>query len=114
MCLDVLRVIGKGGPVIDSVLAGLERDLGGPGAAKTVAVIRTAAAMAETDPGSARILTEQLALTAAGAEMRRLGLGFVADAFVESRLGGLWRATYGMLDNRHDAARIIETLYPEV
>ena len=114
MCLDVLRVMGKGGPVIDSVLAGLERDLGGPGAAKTVAVIRTAAAMAETDPGSARILAEQLALTAAGAEMRRLGLGFVADAFVESRLGGLWRSTYGMLDNRHDAARIVETLYPEI
>jgi putative acyl-CoA dehydrogenase len=28
------------------------------------------------------------------------------------RLAGLWRRTYGMLDARHDARLIVDTLYP--
>ncbi len=112
MCLDVMRVISKGGKLLDAVLARLESDLGGNGASKTIEVIRTAAAMATNDIGSARILTEQLALTAAGAELRRLNTGAIADAFIETRLGGLWRSTYGMLDNRHDSRAIVDTLYP--
>jgi len=35
-------------------------------------------------------------------------------AFVETRLAGQWRNTYGMLDARHDARMIIDTLYPPV
>lgn len=112
MCLDVMRVIAKGGPILDTVLGVLEQEMGGSSAAKTVEVIRTAAEMTGDDPGSARILTEQLALTAAGAELRRLGMGVVADAFIETRLGGLWRSTYGMLDNRYDSRAIIDMLYP--
>ncbi len=111
MCLDVMRVIAKGGEILPSVLSTLERDLG-EGSAKTVDVIRTAAGMAHADPGSARILTEQLALTAAAAEMKRLRLGEMSDAFIESRLGGLWRATYGMLDNRYDVRGMLDTWYP--
>ncbi len=113
MCIDVMRVITRGGDTLETVLGQLEDDLGGKTAAKTVEVIRTAASMAASDIGSARILTEQLALTAAGAELRRLGLGEVADLFIETRLGGLWRSTYGMLDNRHDTAKIVNMLYPE-
>ena len=112
MCLDVLRVLQKEPESIETVLSSLERDLGGAKAAKTVDVIRTAAHMALSDPGSARILTEQLALTAAAAELRRIGLSDLADAFVETRLGGLWRNTYGMLDSRQNAPAIIEQLYP--
>ncbi len=112
MCLDVLRVLGKEPEALDTVLASLSRDLGGEGADKTVDVIRTAGKMAQSDPGSARILTEQLALTAAGAELKRIGLGEMADAFIETRLGGLWRNTYGMLDTRQNAASILRQLYP--
>jgi putative acyl-CoA dehydrogenase len=50
--------------------------------------------------------------SAAAAELRRLGAGRIADAFVETRLAGQWRNTYGMLDGRHDARMIIDTLYP--
>ena len=107
MCIDVMRVISKGGEILPMVLSSLENDLG-EGAGKTVEVIRTAAGMAQADPGSARILTEQLALTAAAAEMKRLGLGELADAFIETRLGGLWRSTYGMLDNRYNARGILD------
>ena len=76
-------------------------------------MIRTAARMALGDEGSARILTEQMALTAAAAELHRIGLSELADAFVETRLGGLWRNTYGMLDSRQNAMEIIDTLFPE-
>ena len=112
MCLDVMRVNENGGDIVATVLAMLERDLG-EGSQKSIEVIGTAAAMAKADPGSARILTEQLALTAAAAELKRLQLGELADAFIESRLGGLWRTTYGMLDNRHDVNAILDTWYPK-
>jgi putative acyl-CoA dehydrogenase len=36
----------------------------------------------------------------------------VADAFLESRLAGGWRSTYGMLDSRFDARFIVDLLYP--
>ncbi len=112
MCMDVMRVITKGDKILSTVLATLEQDLGGTGAAKTVDVIRSAAEMAVRDPGSARILTEQLAFTAAAAELNRIGAGETAAAFMETRLGGLWRTTYGMLDNRHDAKVILEKNFP--
>lgn len=111
MALDVLRVLGRAPALFDEVLAGIEQDLGasGPG---TAAVLRAAMQVAASDEGSARILTEQLALSAAAAELRRMGAGRIADAFIETRLAGQWRTTYGMLDARHDARMIIDTLYP--
>jgi putative acyl-CoA dehydrogenase len=113
MALDVLRVLGRAPSLFEDVFAGIETDLG-PGGQGTIDVLRAAAQVATADEGSARILTEQLALSAAAAELRRLGAGRIADAFVESRLGGQWRGTYGMLNARHDARMIIDTLYPEV
>lgn len=111
MALDVLRVLARGPGLFDDVLASIERDLGasGPG---TTGVLRAAMQVASSDEGAARILTEQLALSAAAAELRRLGAGRIADAFIETRLAGQWRTTYGMLDARHDARMIIDTLYP--
>jgi putative acyl-CoA dehydrogenase len=111
MALDVLRVLGRAPGLFDEVLAGIERDLGagGPG---TTGVLRAAMQVASSDQGSARILTEQLALSAAAAELKRMGAGRIADAFIETRLAGQWRGTYGMLDARHDARMIIDTLYP--
>ena len=111
MALDVIRVLARGPALFDEVLAGIERDLGGAGNG-TVGVLRAAMHVASSDEGSARILTEQLALSAAAAELRRLGAGRIADAFIESRLAGQWRNTYGMLDARHDARLIVDTLYP--
>ncbi len=112
MALDVLRVLSRAPALFDEVLAGIEKDLGagGPG---TIGVLRAAMQVAVSDEGSARILCEQLALSAAAAELRRMGAGRIADAFIETRLAGQWRNTYGMLDARHDARLIIETLYPQ-
>ena len=111
MALDVLRVLRRGPALFDEVLAGIERDLG-ERARGTTNVLRAAMNVALDDEGSARILSEQLALSAAAAELRQLGAGRVADAFIETRLAGQWRSTYGMLDGRHDARAIIDTLYP--
>jgi putative acyl-CoA dehydrogenase len=112
MALDVLRVLGRGRGLFDDVLAGIENDLGGQSGAGTTGVLRAAMQVAASDEGSARLLTEQLALAAAAAELRRLGAGRIADAFIETRLAGQWRGTYGMLDARHDARMIVDTLYP--
>ncbi|PSJ59966.1 DNA alkylation response protein [Pseudaminobacter soli (ex Li et al. 2025)] len=113
MAIDVLRVLSRAPGLFDDVLASLEQDLGtsGPG---TTGVLRAALQVASSDEGSARILTEQLALSAAAAELRRMGAGRIADAFIETRLAGQWRGTYGMLDARHDARMIIDTLYPVI
>jgi putative acyl-CoA dehydrogenase len=113
MALDVLRVLKRAPQLFNEVLAGIGRDLG-PAGKGTTGVLRAAMQVANTDEGSARILTEQLAISAAAAELRRLGAGQIADAFVESRLAGQWRSTYGMLDARHDSRIILDTLYPEL
>lgn len=112
MCLDVLRVMSKSGEVLDTVLDGIQQDLGGDKSSKLIDVLRSAGRMALEDLGGGRILVEQLAYTAAAAELKRLGAGETADAFIETRLGGLWRNTYGMLDGRYNARRIVEKDYP--
>jgi len=113
MALDLLRVLRRAPALFEDVFAGIERDLG-PGGRGTIDVLRAATHVALSDEGSARLLAEQLALSAAAAELRRMGAGRIADAFIETRLGGQWRSSYGMLNARHDARLIVDTLYPEV
>ncbi len=111
MALDVMRVLSRNTASVDGVIGEIGEDLGRPGQG-TMEVLRAAAQVSLGDEGSARILTEQLALASAAAELRRLGTGPIADAFLETRLGGQWRTTYGMLDSRHDARVILDTLFP--
>ncbi len=111
MCLDVMRVLRKSSEPLEAVLATIEDTLGGT-AKSTLNVLRAAAAVALADEGSARILTEQLAMTVAAAALRRRFPSVVADAFLETRLGKPWRATYGMLDSRFDAGAFINYICP--
>jgi putative acyl-CoA dehydrogenase len=113
MALDLLRVLKRGGEPFGEVIGMIAADLG-PRAKSTVEVLRAAVDVASEDEGASRILTEQLALSAAAAELRRLGSSFIADAFAETRLGGQWRSTYGMLDLRYDARAIVDALCPPV
>ena len=85
---------------------------------KPVIVIKSgrhaaAAKAAAEDPANGRILTEQLALTAAAAALKQIVPQGICDAFIESRLAGQWRATYGMLSPRHNARALVDWLYPE-
>ncbi|MGQ5239062.1 acyl-CoA dehydrogenase family protein [Brucella abortus] len=111
MALDVARVLSRAPALFDGVLDWISGQLG-PRGQGTIDVLRAALQLTETDQGVARLLTEQLAFAAAAAELRQLGADDIADAFIETRLGGLWRTTYGMLDARHNAMRIIDQLYP--
>ncbi len=113
MALDVLRVLARAPDLFDSVLAGLQRDLGAS-AGRTIDVLKAAMAVCQRDEGAGRFLTEQLALAVAAAELNRMGAGHVADAFMETRLAGNWRSTYGMLDLRFDSQQILDILYPDV
>ena len=84
----------------------------GPGSKAAIDVLSAAANVASEDEGSARILTEQLALTAAAAALRRDFPPAFADAFIETRLGRPWRATYGMLDGRFDSRALLDYVAP--
>jgi putative acyl-CoA dehydrogenase len=111
MCLDVMRVLRKSSEPLEAVLANIEDALG-PTAKSTLNVLRAATAVALADEGSARILTEQLAMTVAAASLRRRFPSVIADAFLETRLGKPWRSTYGMLDSRFDAKAFVNYLCP--
>jgi putative acyl-CoA dehydrogenase len=113
MALDVMRVLRKSSEPLEAVLANIEDSLGST-AKSTLNIIRAAAAVALADEGSARILTEQLAMTVAAAALRRRFPSVVADAFFETRMSKPWRSTYGMLDSRFDARAFINFVFPPV
>ncbi len=113
LCLDVLRVLKRSPEPLEAVLKVIEDGLG-PAARSTLNVLRAAAAVAIADEGSARILTEQLAMTVAAATLRRRFPSVIADAFLETRLGKPWRSTYGMLDARFDARAFIDYVFPRM
>lgn len=113
MALDVMRVLRRSSEPLEAVLANIEDSLGGA-AKSTLNILRAAAAVALADEGSARILTEQLAMTVAAAALRRRFPSVIADAFFETRMNKPWRATYGMLDSRFDARAFINFVFPPV
>jgi len=111
MALDVMRVLRRSSEPLETVLAGIEDSLGSA-AKSTLNIIRAAAAVALADEGSARILTEQLALTVAASALRRRFPAVIADAFFETRMSKPWRSTYGMLDSRFDSRAFINFIFP--
>ncbi|MGQ7792773.1 isovaleryl-CoA dehydrogenase [Faunimonas sp. B44] len=113
MALDVLRAIRRDDQTLDMVLGTIADELG-PGSKAAVGVLSAAAQVATEDEGSARILTEQLALTAAAGVLRRDFPPAFADAFIETRLGRPWRATYGMIDGRFDSRALIDYVAPDI
>ncbi len=112
MALDLLRALRQDPRLFETVVATLAGDLG-TYAKRTVDVLAAAAALCQRDESASRLLAEQLAISAAAAELHRLGAGGIADAFSESRLAGAYRHTYGMLDLRFNAAQIVDLLYPD-
>lgn len=111
LCLDILRMLGQSSEPLDAVLEICEASLGGSASA-TLNILRAATAVALADEGSARVLTEQLALTVAAATLHHSFPAEVGDAFLDTRLGKGWRTTYGMLDSRFDARGILDFVCP--
>lgn len=111
MTKDVLRVLKHGRELFETVVNDVTEDLGTVGV-RTREVLKACMLVCENDSGLSRMLTEQLALAGAASELKRAGAGPIAETFMETRLGGSWRSSYGMLDSRFDAPRIVELLYP--
>ncbi len=111
MALDVLRALKRDRKTLDAVLGVLAQELG-PNSQRSVDVLSAAASVALEDEGAARMLSEQLALTAASAALRRDFPPAFADAFAETRLGRPWRATYGMIDARFNAGAFLDAVCP--
>ena len=110
MALDVVRALKAEG-VLQHVITTVGAELG-QGSKSALDVLLAAASVAAEDEGSARVLVEQLALTAAAAALRRDYPPAIADAFIETRLGRPWRSTYGMLDARFNARKIVDYIAP--
>lgn len=111
LALDVVRALSRSSEALEAVLAVCENALGGTAKA-TLNILRAATAVALADEGSARVLTEQLALTAAAAMLHYSFPAEIGDAFLETRLGKGWRTTYGMLDSRFDAQGLLAFVFP--
>ncbi|MBX3422385.1 MAG: acyl-CoA dehydrogenase family protein [Pirellulaceae bacterium] len=109
MCLDVIRVLSKDRDAIEEVLVELQNHLDTQQQADALNPVRTAAKLVADDPGGCRVLTERLALAAAAAEFNRVGLPELAQAFIDSRLCGPWRSTYGMIDGCFEDAILSAT-----
>jgi putative acyl-CoA dehydrogenase len=106
---EVLRLATVDPDALDAALADIGKE-GGPSAE----TIRQAAKACVADRGSARILTEQLAMAAAAAALTRYAPRALGEAFVDTRLAGPWRASYGMLDGRFDSRGIVNYICPGV
>ena len=118
MCLDLLRAIGRDvegfTAILDHIAEQSGRNTLVVEALDRVQSILKDPARAETE---ARFATEQLALAAAATLMIQHASGEAADAFAASRLGGLWRATYGTfggIAKRPDCRAVIDRVMPEL
>jgi putative acyl-CoA dehydrogenase len=118
MCLDLLRAIGRDpegfGAVCDHIGEQSGQDVNVTAALTRARAILTDPARMETE---ARFATEQLALAAAATLMLQHSSGEAADAYTASRLGGMWRATYGTfggIEARPDCRAVVDRVMPEV
>lgn len=110
---DIIRSAERAPKLFDEIIGQMGQGIG-PAGSRTVEVLRAAAQIALTDDGAARLLAEQLAYAASAAALNKLQITPVSAAFTESRLGGQWRSSYGMLSARHNPGHILQALYPKV
>jgi len=114
MCLDVLRVLTRDPDAVAAMLSQLKRDSqGDPALTASVAEISAQIAKRNIPEGDARGLVEAMARTAAGVLLRKHAPGFVADAFITSRLQGAFRHTYGAGIGAMDTRAILDRALPE-
>ncbi|EJF88758.1 acyl-CoA dehydrogenase family protein [Bartonella tamiae] len=110
---DIIRMAVKAPGLFYSLIERIGFDIG-PAGPKTVDILKAAATVAASDIGAGRLFVEQMAYAGAAACLRQTDLDAISVAYMESRLGGQWRSSYGMLSARHNAGHILNTLYPIV
>ncbi|MDK9694834.1 MAG: acyl-CoA dehydrogenase family protein [Siculibacillus sp.] len=112
MALDVLRLADEAPETFSAAIGAIAVDLDHRSSTESAETIRAAAEACIADQGSARILTEQVALVAAAAALHRFAPRVITEAFTDSRLAGPWRTSHGMLDGRFDAHGIVDYVFP--
>jgi len=111
LVLEAVEIIRQKPQLFADMITALGSEIGTAGT-RTVKVLQVAAEMALSDEGAAFLLVEQLIYAFASASLLTLDCDTVAAAYIESRLGGQWRSTYGMLSPRYHAGFILEALFP--
>lgn len=113
LVIDTIQIAEKAPGLFQGLLEKIGFEIGSAGP-KTVEILQAAAHVAASDIGAGRLFVEQMAYAGAAAALKQMDMDHVTAGYVESRLGGQWRSSYGMLSARHHAGHILDTLYPTV
>ncbi|WP_455474873.1 acyl-CoA dehydrogenase family protein [Bartonella sp. B30(2025)] len=110
---DAILIAEKAPGLFQKLLEKVAGDIGTAGP-RAIEIIKSSVGMASTNEGAGRFFVEQVAYAAASASLRYADIEHVANAYMESRLGGQWRASYGMLIARYNAEHLLNVLYPSI
>ncbi|WP_409361969.1 acyl-CoA dehydrogenase family protein [Bartonella heixiaziensis] len=110
---DSILIAEKAPGLFQKLLEKIAFDIG-PAGPRAIEIIKSAVSMASTNEGAGRFFVEQVAYAAAAASLRHVDIEHVANAYMESRLGGQWRSSYGMLIARYNAGHLLNVLYPSI
>ncbi|WP_455482555.1 acyl-CoA dehydrogenase family protein [Bartonella sp. B35(2025)] len=110
---DAILIAEKAPGLFQKLLEKIAIDIG-PAGPRTIEIIKSAGDMASTNEAVGRFFVEQVAYAAAAASLRQVDIEHVANAYMESRLGGQWRSSYGMLIARYNAGHLLNVLYPPI
>ncbi|WP_455478404.1 acyl-CoA dehydrogenase family protein [Bartonella sp. B10] len=110
---DAILIAKKAPGLFQKLLEKIATDIG-PAGSRAIEIIKSAADMALTNEAAGRFFVEQVAYAAASASLHHVDIEHVANAYMESRLGGQWRSSYGMLIARYNAGHLLNTLYPSI
>lgn len=110
---DAILIAEKAPGLFQKLLEKIALDIG-PAGSRAIEIIKSAAEMASANESAGRFFVEQVAYAAAAAALRSTDIEHVANAYMESRLGGQWRSSYGMLIARYNAGHLLNVLYPSI
>ncbi|WP_019218593.1 acyl-CoA dehydrogenase family protein [Bartonella florencae] len=110
---DAILIAEKAPGLFHKLLEKIALDIG-PAGPRAIEIIKSAVEMASANEGAGRFFIEQVAYAAAAASLRSTDIEHVANAYMESRLGGQWRSSYGMLIARYNAGHLLNVLYPSI
>ncbi|EYS91933.1 hypothetical protein X471_00210 [Bartonella bacilliformis str. Heidi Mejia] len=110
---DAILIVNKAPGLFQKLLEKIATDIG-PAGPRAIEIIKSAAQMASTNEGAGRFFVEQVAYAGATASLRCKKMDYVVNAYMESRLGGQWRSSYGMMIARYNPLELLNILYPSV
>ncbi|WP_455477579.1 acyl-CoA dehydrogenase family protein [Bartonella sp. B41] len=110
---DAILIAQKAPGLFQKLLEKIAIDIG-PAGPRAIEIIKSAVNMVSTNEGAGRFFVEQMAYASAAASLRNIDIENIANAYMESRLGGQWRSSYGMLIARYNAGHLLNVLYPSV